>query len=67
MEEFSEKELRDKHFYIFRAERALGGLQALLKMAEKTDCLSEDDVFGIGEILLMIKESLEMASNFEEE
>ena len=55
--------LRDKDFYIGRTEKALEGLCYLLKTASlSVDRLSEDEMFGIGEIVEMIKEELEKAS-----
>ena len=57
---------RDKDYYLFSAQMALEGLCALFKTAVNVDCLSEDEVAGIGEIIRLIKEQVEKASEFNE-
>ena len=57
---------RDKDYYIFSTQMSLEGLCALFKTAVNVDCLSEDEVAGIGEIIRLIKEQVERASELEE-
>ena len=57
---------KDKDYYLFSAQMALEGLCALFKTAVNVDCLSEDEVAGIGEIIRLIKEQVEKASEFDE-
>ena len=60
--------LRDKSFYIDRTGKALDGLCYLLKTASlNVDSLSEDEMYGIGEIVEMIREELEKASGSQKE
>ena len=62
----SSEQLRDRYFYTHRGTVALAGIQALIRTAEKMESLDEDEVCGIAEILLMIRESLEKALELEE-
>ena len=58
---------KDRDYYLFSARMALEGLCALFKTSVNVDCLSEDEVTGIGEIIRLIKEQVEKASEVEKE
>ena len=55
MESFDEKTLFGLGCQVLRVECALGGLGALLRIAGNPESLSGDEIQGVGELIVMVK------------